>query len=176
MFDIQKKSVARAVASAALALVTIAAPATALAANFTVQPMHRLYNPNSGEHFYTASWRERDHLTGVGWRYEGLSWWSPIVSWTRVYRVYNPNSGLHHYTTDVGERDALMSLGWRNEGVGWYSADSRDIAVYRLYNPNDGQHHYTCSLNEANQLASIGWNLEGTAWYGSMPVEDYYID
>ena len=29
--------------------------------------MYRLYNPNSGEHFYTADSNERDHLTGVGW-------------------------------------------------------------------------------------------------------------
>ena len=28
--------------------------------------MYRLYNPNSGEHFYTADSNERDHLTGVG--------------------------------------------------------------------------------------------------------------
>lgn len=36
--------------------------------------MHRLYNPNSGEHFYTASEVERDHLIGVGWSYEGIGW------------------------------------------------------------------------------------------------------
>lgn len=34
--------------------------------------MYRLYNPNSGEHFYTADSNERDHLTGVGWVYEVL--------------------------------------------------------------------------------------------------------
>lgn len=32
--------------------------------------MHRLYNPYTGEHFYTADTTERDHLTGLGWRYE----------------------------------------------------------------------------------------------------------
>ena len=34
--------------------------------------MHRLYNPNSGEHFYTANTAEKDHLVKVGWKYEGL--------------------------------------------------------------------------------------------------------
>ena len=29
--------------------------------------MHRLYNPNSGEHFYTSTVAERDHLVSVGW-------------------------------------------------------------------------------------------------------------
>ncbi|MCR5582101.1 MAG: S8 family serine peptidase, partial [Eggerthellaceae bacterium] len=32
------------------------------------QSMHRLYNPNSGEHFYTASTSERDNLKRLGWR------------------------------------------------------------------------------------------------------------
>jgi hypothetical protein len=36
------------------------------------QPMHRLYNPNSGEHFYTASAGEQKHLVKVGWRDEGI--------------------------------------------------------------------------------------------------------
>lgn len=30
------------------------------------QDMYRLYNPNSGEHFYTASTAERSNLTGLG--------------------------------------------------------------------------------------------------------------
>lgn len=52
--------------AAVVALVTaMAAPATALAA----QDMYRLYNPNSGEHFYTANVAERDSLRRVGWRY-----------------------------------------------------------------------------------------------------------
>lgn len=33
--------------------------------------MYRLYNPNSSEHFYTASVAERDHLVSVGWKNEG---------------------------------------------------------------------------------------------------------
>ena len=37
-------------------------------------PMHRLYNPNSGEHFYTGSVEERDMLVSAGWIYEGIGW------------------------------------------------------------------------------------------------------
>ena len=29
--------------------------------------MYRLYNPNSGEHFYTANAGERNHLISIGW-------------------------------------------------------------------------------------------------------------
>ena len=39
--------------------------------------MYRLYNPNSGEHFYTASEYERDHLVSVGWTYERIGWVAP---------------------------------------------------------------------------------------------------
>ena len=31
--------------------------------------MYRMYNRNSGEHFYTASTVERDSLVNAGWRY-----------------------------------------------------------------------------------------------------------
>ncbi|MCO8188327.1 hypothetical protein NKE72_01505 [Streptococcus suis] len=33
----------------------------------------RLYNPNTGEHFYTVNYLERNHLIAVGWGYEGVA-------------------------------------------------------------------------------------------------------
>ena len=101
------------------ALVTIAlSPATAHAAG--TRQMYRLYNPNSGEHFYTASEAERNMLDQVGWRYEGVGWTAPTSSNTPVFRLYNPNAGDHHYTTSDYERDSLVKAGWRYEGIGWY--------------------------------------------------------
>ncbi|MDO4404607.1 MAG: leucine-rich repeat domain-containing protein [Atopobiaceae bacterium] len=38
--------------------------------------MYRLYNPNSGEHFYTASEKERDSVVAAGWKYEGKAWYA----------------------------------------------------------------------------------------------------
>ena len=38
--------------------------------------MHRLYNPNSGEHFYTANTKEKTDLVGFGWKYEGIGWYA----------------------------------------------------------------------------------------------------
>ena len=37
--------------------------------------MYRLYNQNSGEHFYTASADEHDAVKAAGWSYEGISWY-----------------------------------------------------------------------------------------------------
>lgn len=49
------------------------APRASRAAASPIQ-LFRLYNPNSGEHFYTKTTSERDHLRKVGWRYEGIAW------------------------------------------------------------------------------------------------------
>ena len=132
------------------------------------QPMYRLYNPNSGEHFYTASAGERDSISRVGWRYEGIGWTAPKKSNTPVYRLYNPNAGDHHYTTSKGERDVLVSVGWRYEGIGWYSSDAKSVALLRQYNPNAkaGAHNFTTSAAENNMLVSVGWRAEGIGWYG----------
>ncbi len=129
--------------------------------------MLRLYNPNSGEHFYTSSEREKNKLVKAGWNYEGIAWEGPEKSNTPVYRLYNPNVGEHHYTPSKKERDKLVKLGWNDEGIGWYSDDNKGTPLYRLYNPNatTGNHHYTTSTKERDKLVKIGWNDEGIGWY-----------
>ena len=130
--------------------------------------MYRLYNPNSGEHFYTAATAERNHLVSVGWHYEGVGWTAPAKSNVAVYRLYNPNAGDHHYTTSAAERDMLKRLGWRYEGVGWYSSETKAVPLYRQYNPNarTGTHNYTVNKAENDMLVRIGWRAEGISWYG----------
>lgn len=127
--------------------------------------MYRLYNPNSGEHFYTAAAGERDSLTRTGWHYEGIGWVAP-KSGKPVYRLYNPNAGDHHYTTSAGERDSLMRLGWKFEKVGWYSGGS--VPLYRQYNPHakSGAHNYTTNKAENDALVRAGWRAENIGWYG----------
>lgn len=129
--------------------------------------MHRLYNPNTGEHFYTASALERDEVVEAGWSYEGVGWVAPTLSPTPVYRLYNPNAGDHHYTTSASERDALIRAGWSYEGIGWYGSDEGDVAVLRQYNPNAiaGAHNFTTSQSENDMLVKAGWRAEGIAWY-----------
>ena len=130
--------------------------------------MFRLYNPNSGEHFYTSAQGEHDNLVSVGWNDEGTGWITPETSNTPVYRLYNANGGEHHYTMDASERDMLIEAGWNGEGVGWYSDDAQGQALFREYNPNafSNNHNYTTDASEHGYLVSIGWNDEGYAWYG----------
>jgi len=129
--------------------------------------LYRLYNPYSGEHFFTASGYERDAVVAAGWTYEGEAWTAP-ESGIPVYRLYNPYAGEHHYTMSAFERDCLLSLGWNDEGTGWYSDEAESVAIYRLYNPyaSSNGHHFTASAYERDCLVSLGWNDEGTGWYG----------
>ena len=130
--------------------------------------MHRLYNPNSGEHFYTANLNEKEYLVKCGWKDEGVAWIAPKTSNAPVYRLYNANAGDHHYTLNAREREVLIGLGWKDEGTGWYSASESGVPLYRQYNPNAqaGSHNYTTSKKENDYLKSVGWHEEGIGWYG----------
>lgn len=136
--------------------------------------MYRLYNPNSGEHFYTQESSERDNLVKEGWSYEGIGWTAPTKDNMKtqvepVYRLYNSNAGDHFYTINVNERDNLIQNGWKDEGIGWYSSKNEEVPIYRQYNPNAksaGSHNFTKDLQENNWLVNAGWKSESVGWYG----------
>ncbi len=137
------------------------------------QVMYRAYNPNSGEHFYTAHYSEIENIVAAGWLYEGEAWTAPVASATPVYRLYSGTD--HHYTTSTVERDHLISVGWSDEGIGWCSDDAQGVGLHRLFNPNvdptawrnnSGSHHYTTSDVERDHLVGIGWRYEDFGWYG----------
>ncbi|RSX53690.1 peptidase [Bifidobacterium goeldii] len=167
-----KKIISAVIALAVSVIPMAAASQTALAEDTGTVDMLRLYNPHTGEHFYTADENEKRTLTIKGWQYEGVGWVAPVRSNTPVYRLYNPNVGDHHYTMNAGERDSLVRAGWRDEGIGWYSSDTnRAYPLYRQYNAGatTGSHNYTVNLNEAQSLIRAGWRDEGIAWYGVGP-------
>jgi hypothetical protein len=128
--------------------------------------MYRLYNPNSGEHFYTSDPEERKNVVAAGWDYEGIGWIAPSAG-DPVYRLYNANGGEHHYTMSASEKDSLIALGWFYEGISWYSDTEKTVPVNRQYNPNQfsNNHNYTVSAKEKNHLIAEGWKDEGIGWY-----------
>jgi hypothetical protein len=79
-----------------------------------------MFYPPTSQHHYPATDQERDALIGLGWRYEGLAWYSAGSDGLPVYRL--AKDGRHHYTTGTAERDALTASGWINEGVDFYAA------------------------------------------------------
>lgn len=143
-------------------------------------PIYRLYNPNSSEHFYTASYTEMSVLEKAGWKSEGLAWYGAPpqeMASLPVLRLYNPNAGDHHYTTDENEYAILAAKGWIQEGEAWLMPQNSSTPessleipaarmIYRLYNPNaqSGAHHFTTSLVERNRLIELGWKDEGQAF------------
>ena len=127
----------------------------------------RMYNPNSGEHFFTVSESERDILYNGGWAYEGVSWISASIGGDgdMVNRFYNPANGAHFFTADNNEKQVLKILGWKDEGIAFISDPEKHIPIYRMY--HNGFHHYTPSTVEKDLLIKEGWSYEGIAFYGT---------
>ncbi|MCB2187835.1 MAG: VCBS repeat-containing protein [Deltaproteobacteria bacterium] len=100
--------------------------------------IHRLANPNTYRHYYTADPAERDVLRSLGWRYErdegyvypmGL----PAPAGGReVFRFYNTLTGVHLYTIRPGERDYILTYlpQWeQHSSLGWaYAEAAREAA------------------------------------------------
>ncbi|MFC4652160.1 DUF6287 domain-containing protein [Lactococcus nasutitermitis] len=131
--------------------------------------VYRLYNSNTGEHFYTTSIFEANSDISAGWNNEGVGWVAPTTSKVPVYRVYNSHAkgGDHYYTKSKAEAIALVKLGWSWDNAGepvFYSAGNK--AIYVAYNPNaqSGSHNYTSNLSEENNLINLGWKYKAVAW------------
>ena len=135
----------------------------------TVMHMFRMYDPNSGEHFYTGSVEERENLVAAGWDYEGVGFTFSRTTGDPVYRMYDPVFGEHLYTMDVAEKDKLIAEGWNLEGIAFNSAYDTEVPQYRLHNPNAkrGAYHFTASAEERDFLLSLGWEDQGIAFYSS---------
>ena len=131
----------------------------------TSVPLYRMYNSNSGEHFYTENLYEATSLHSVGWNYEGIESYEPVTGGAPVYRLYNPNAGVHFYTTNAYEKQSLVNRGWRYELIAFVSGGN--IPIYRAYNAHNSQHNYTTSAGEQNNLTRLGWSNEGIAFYAN---------
>ena len=131
-----------------------------------VTELNRMYNPSSGEHFYTGNPKEAAALEAAGWKNEGIGFTALKTSDMPVYRVYNPNAGDHHYTSSREELETLVKAGWKDEGVACYASGEDGTPLYRLYNPNaeTGAHHFTSSKEEVEALVKAGWKDEGIAF------------
>jgi len=75
-------------------------------------PIYRLYNPNTGKHYYTLNLIERDNLQSIGWRYEsieGFMFDSQAANTTPIYRLYNKSTGTHLYTHELAVRNYILN-------------------------------------------------------------------
>jgi hypothetical protein len=129
--------------------------------------MYRMYNPNSGEHFYTGDKGERQVLEAAGWKYEGVGFTFPASTGLPVYRLFQPSTGEHLYTMSEKEKADLLAAGWNYEGIAFNSGNENEVPQYRLYNPNVtvGAYHFTASIEERNVLLAAGWQDQGIGFY-----------
>lgn len=128
----------------------------------------RLYNPNNGDHIFTADAKEVYKVTMAGWKYEGCAMRWPEKGDVDVYRLYNPNAGDHLFTTSEAERKNLVAAGWKYEGKAFRASSKAGTGlkpVYRLYDKNSGRHILTISESEHNTLSGLGWHCEGIVFY-----------
>lgn len=81
--------------------------------------VYRIYNPNTGEHFYSTNKKECDAAVKAGWRQET----DPNYTWVsegdvKVYREFNPDvqtAGSHNFTTNLAEHKNVVKAGWLDE-------------------------------------------------------------
>ena len=139
-------------------------------------PLARLYNPNTGDHFYTSSRLEGQRAQRrLGYTFEGVAAYvasdpDPGDGLVPLYRLFNPSAGTHFYTTDRSEGlTARDQLGFHFEGVaGYISASPGDglAPLYRLSNTSNGDHLYTTSRTEGLLARDqLGYQFEGIIGY-----------
>ena len=181
--------------SAAMAVSFAPCTAITLAADSEVEkvPVYGLYNPNSGEHYFTIDAAETKNLLAAGWQEGNVKWYAPTAG-EEVYCLYNPNVfapdgtplGDHHYTSNEIERDNLLKAGWKQGNLAFYSSINTTedrVPIYGLYNPNayamgySGAHHLTYKKTEVDNLLSLGWKEGDPKFYGyAAPEEEKNYD
>lgn len=75
-------------------------------------PVHRMYNPNNGQHYFTYRDQERDFLVAAGWNYErdeGFVYPTAKNSAVEIFLLYNNIGGEHLYTADASEKNAIVA-------------------------------------------------------------------
>jgi len=120
------------------------------------KPIHRYFNANSGDHFYT-----QNDGSYTGWGYEGVAFSAYTYrtpSSVPIYRYYNPGSGDHFYSKNSG-----APYGYTSEGIEFYAYLNQangTVPIYRYFNPNSGDHFYTKNVSNYS-----GYVSEGVAFY-----------
>lgn len=137
-------------------------------------PLHRYWNPQATDHFYTTNWNELG-WGNYGWYYEGVQCYvfpEEAPGSVPLYRYWNPGIGDHFYTTSFAELEN-GNYGWGLEGIQGYvfpQAGPNDVPLYRYWNPSIGDHFYTTDWNELG-TGRYGWGLEGIQCYVRTQVQ-----
>lgn len=130
-------------------------------------PFYRLFNPNTGRHFYTPNNSEAQMLIGLGFSVEsslGGILTTQQAGSVPLYRWFRRQGNLddHFYTT------ASSVYGYASEGIVGYvylnpAQTHLSIPVHKYFYDN-WEHFYTTDLNELGTPNS-GYIYEGVGFY-----------
>lgn len=107
--------------------------------------LNRLFNPDTGDHFYTTSASEAQNaVTSAGYRSEGFACWvfpSPTSGAIPLFRLWNGEND-HFYTVSQNNKDsAIREADYRDEGIACYVLGgpvAPAVPFYRMYKPGGG--------------------------------------
>ena len=131
-------------------------------------PLHRYWNAQIPDHFYTTNWAELGAGNAV-WQYEGVACRvhaQAAPGTVPLYRYWSAAFGDHFYTTDYSELGA-GKFGWVFEGTRGYVHDQPGpglVPLYRYWNSHGRDHFYTTNYNELG-AGSFGWVYEKIQCY-----------
>ena len=135
------------------------------------KPVFRLFNPRTGDHFYTISTETRDSFRNQGYEYEWPEFYAydaPVSGSIPIYRLYNSRNGDHFYTNSAAGRDAVMQGGYAYEGIEFYAFPTSAggaIPIYRLFNPRNGDHIYLSNPAGRDAVMQGGYEYEWIEFY-----------
>ena len=151
-------------------------------------PLLRFYN-GDGDHMETLNPTEIDATVGKGWRFEGISGFTPQnpvvtspVASVPVYRFFSPNgggggvAGEHFYT--LSNTEVSTSHGWVAEGIGFYvlsDPDTGTTGLYRCYESGHGWHFVSTDPGcEGNKTEGRYGYVHTAQTAGFAPLYRYY--
>jgi hypothetical protein len=132
-------------------------------------PLHRSWNPQTGDHFYTTDASESRNAARLGYQAEGTEGClttRPLL--VPLYRMFHVQVHDHFYTTSAEEKDRARSLGYVEEGIEGYCSASRlpgTEPLYRLFNAQVHDHFYTTSAAERDRALGLGYVEEEIPCY-----------
>ena len=131
-------------------------------------PLHRYYNAQIPDHFYTTNWAELG-AGSAAWQYEGIACRvhaQAAAGTVALFRYWNSTLGDHFFTTDYSELGP-GKFGWVFEGPAGYVHDQLApglLPLYRYWNSNGRDHFYTTNFNELGN-GNFGWVYEKIQCY-----------
>ena len=128
--------------------------------------IERLYQPDSGDYFYTTSSSEACGSVHLGYIWDGVVMQSATGSnAVPVYRLMN--LGRHYFTIDSTVRAGDIADGFHDEGVAFYAYSSVQTNSLPVYSLTDGPTTVLTSAGAEGQsfVGQYGYNSLGIAFY-----------